>query len=95
MHQLLGLLQGFEPLPAQQATQIPASSSVPIPKPLDPLLVAGPDNAGYGTIGSLTISLIAATVFSEAMWQKVCRPFYAAVPRVIRKIGKLLLRMPM
>jgi hypothetical protein len=35
------------------------------------MTVAGPDNAAYGTICSLPLSLISATVFSEAMWQKV------------------------
>ncbi|MEW5319668.1 MAG: hypothetical protein WDW38_010808 [Sanguina aurantia] len=43
---------------------------------LDPSLVAvgtplGPNVAGYGTIFSLPCSLMAATVFSEALWQKV------------------------
>lgn len=43
---------------------------------LKPSLVAvgtvlGPNIAGYGTIFSLPCSLMASTVFSEALWQKV------------------------
>lgn len=40
-----------------------------LPKPLPPNL--GPNVVGYGAIYSLPCSLMAATVFSEAMWQKV------------------------
>ena len=41
----------------------------PIPHPLPPEY--GPNSAGYLAIFTLTVSLIASTFFSEAVWQRV------------------------
>jgi hypothetical protein len=46
-----------------------ATHRVPLQKPLPPELA--PNEAGYTSIFTLGLSLLASTVFSEAMWQRV------------------------
>lgn len=44
-------------------------SGVYLPTPLTPVL--GANELGYSSIFSLPVSLLASTVFSESLWQKV------------------------
>lgn len=57
---------------------VAATFREPLPKPMPPALVAGDpafgpsgERAGLGAIFAMPCSLIAATVFSEALWQRV------------------------